>query len=108
MEAQPTDPMVSKEGCGKEVLELCVLNFGLILFAFWFVCVCVCLFYTIHIWKWSECKIYKQVNTCIRDVLSFSNNGVEQQKKRLEVLTLFKLCVGQDGVTFIYLCTPNF
>lgn len=45
MEAQPTDPMVSKEGCGKEVLELCVLNFGLILFAFWFVCVCVFILY---------------------------------------------------------------
>lgn len=41
MEAQPTEPMVYKEGCGKEILELCMLNFGLILLAFWFVCVCV-------------------------------------------------------------------
>ena len=45
MGAQPTEPMVSKDGCGKEILELCVLNFGLILFAFWFVCVFI-LYYT--------------------------------------------------------------
>lgn len=42
METQPTGLVVSKEGCGKEILELFILNFGLILFAFWlYMCVCV-------------------------------------------------------------------
>lgn len=62
----------TKEDVGKEILELCMLNFGLF---FWLSGLCVCVyFYTIHIYrrKWSECKIYKQVNTYIRDVLSFS------------------------------------
>ena len=85
MEAQPTALVVSKEGCGREISELFILNFGLILFAFWlYVCVCVCarVLSTTHIWKWSKYKIYKLVNIHLLGMhQEFSNNGVKQQKQ---------------------------